>query len=844
MFKSKLVKVAGVYIGVSLLWVLGSYALVPDAVYSPLQGIVGLQTIKDIFFVSVTGCLLLALLIRYEKYWQKKVALLQKDERQYRLLFENSLDAVLLTAPDGTVLFANPSAQRVFDMTEAEICAAGRSGLVDQTDGRLPGLLKLRSETGRVQGGLRFRRKGGEVFEAELSSSVFSDLEHGARTCIILRDVSKRLRTAEELEKEMLRRTILMNTSNDGIAIFNQKHQIIETNKRFAVMLGYTEEEVLELHTWDFEAIAGENEIRERFKNFLEIDAVFETRHRRKNGEIYDVEVSASGALVGNEPMLIAISRDISERKKAEHALMESEGRFRSLFDNLEAVAVQGYNDVRDVIYWNHASEVLYGYSKQEALGRKLENLIIPAPLREAVVEAVQLWIEHGQPIPAGELRLQRKDGTSVPVFSSHVMQQKSDGKFEMFCLDIDLTELENAKSELIKAKEVAETANKTKSEFLANMSHEIRTPLNGILGMAQLLATTSLDSEQKEYVDASILSTKKLNMLLSDILDLSKIEANKLSVHNVCFRLDSMFHSLKTLFEQVGRDKDIRLSFRVADTVPVHLIGDETRVRQIFFNIIGNALKFTQQGEIVVEVSLVSPVAASETRIRLLFMVSDTGIGIRDDEMERIFKPFTQVDGSFVRTQQGAGLGLAIVKRLSELLQGSVCVASEFGVGSVFYVCLPFTIAPGTSLRTSDAVDAPVIASVPNYNILVVEDEMLNRLVACRLLHKFGCTTTTANDGREALGLLAEQQFDLILMDVQMPVMDGVAATRAIRNSPELGPKAAIPIIAMTAHAMSGDREAFLAAGMDDYVAKPFDRQVLLDAIVRVMSRKRRQPA
>jgi PAS domain S-box-containing protein len=386
--------------------------------------------------------------------------------------------------------------------------------------------------------------------------------------------------------------------------------------------------------------------------------------------------------------VLAEIISNAFAHRDAHKALRESEARFRSLFEYTPSISVQGYDASRRVIFWNYASEKLYGYSQGEALGQRLEDLIIPDEMCQGVIDAISNWLAGGPAIPAEELVLRRKDGTAVPVFSSHALQNGPNGP-EMFCIDIDLTELKETEQALIQAKEAAEAANRTKSEFLSTMSHELRTPFNGIMGMMQLLQTTPLNAEQKHFVAMAITASDRYARLLTDLLEISTIEAGSMLIQEAEFCLKELCASVHDLFKATAMEKGVDLRCSLDLSTPANLIGDVMRVKQILFNLVGNALKFTDQGLVNVEMTPLS--SPKEQIARILFSVSDTGIGIPEDKLNLLFKPFVQVDGSYTRKYQGAGLGLAIVRRMVELMGGNISVESCLSEGTTVHVTLPF---------------------------------------------------------------------------------------------------------------------------------------------------------
>jgi PAS domain S-box-containing protein len=554
---------------------------------------------------------------------------------------------------------------------------------------------------------------------------------------VIVRDISDRKYAEIALEKELIRNKTLLSSSFDGVMILDDKGQIIEANHSFAAMLGYSLEEICNLSIFDIDVRWTREELTKGINEFRFIKKVlFETKHRRKNGSICDVEISASSVEWEDNIIQLCICRDITQRK-------------------------------------------------------------------------------------------------------------------------LDEAERQQTQLELAQSKEIAETANKAKSEFLANMSHEIRTPMNGVLGIAQLLAGTSLTEEQHDFLRIILDSGESLLTIIDDILDFSKIESGNLQLEQKEFDFENTINSVCNLLNKKALDKNINLRGPANDNGQTKVIGDSSRLRQILINLIGNAIKFTEEGSISIDYTrkLLSP-----NSYEFSFTITDTGIGIESSQITKLFRPFTQADASINRRFGGTGLGLAICKRLVELMDGTVWVESRGCIGgfppvdwvlpdinseryrleqgSSFYFTIVLAIAhqvkPVGSSNLWNLNDVNFNSQQFPIKILIVEDNILNQKIAHLMLKRVGYSSDIVNNGSECIDALtnqnAESNYDLLFMDVQMPDMDGLTATKIIRqnsNSPTQ------PwIIALTADALPEDQQICINAGMNDYISKPINIKELVRSL------------
>jgi PAS domain S-box-containing protein len=649
----------------------------------------------------------------------------------------------------------------------------------------------------------------------------------------IIRDITKQKKAEKEIEEKNAILQQMLDGSQDIIGFQYPDHTIIRYNKAGYDLLKISPKDISGKKC--YELLGRNTECDECATKKACISKKVETIEKFQPEIGKYLKVTANPIIDNNGKIIYIIEQltDIDTRKKAEIELRESEKRFKSLLENVEMVAVQGYDSQRRVVYWNKASEFLYGYTKSEAIGSQLENLIIPEAMRDEVVQRINRWLEFGEPIPPGELQLLRKDGSSVPVYSSHVMQKKSDGEKEIYCVDVDLTEVKKVTDQLLQAKEQAEKSNIAKSEFLANMSHEIRTPLNGIMGMLQVMQETSLDTEQNEYLNMAINSSRRLARLLNDILDLTKIEADKLEIKEEVFSITEVMQSIQDIFTHAAKENKNSLNIEFTERFPGSLIGDSTRLTQILFNLVGNAIKYTEKGQ--VDVSVHPLPSEKDDRLRILFSVTDTGLGLHENTIDQVFETFTQAgnhQSPYTRKFEGAGLGLPLVKRLVSLMGGNLSVDSAEGVGTTVHVSLPFTILESKEPEGSHSLNMNRSANEQARSILLVDDDEATKIHVKRMLEKAGLQVHLADNGETALAELARAEFQCILMDVQMPVLDGVEACKRIRSSNSNFSH--IPIIALTAYAMEGDKERFLEAGMDDYVTKPVDHEELMRVLKR----------
>lgn len=507
----------------------------------------------------------------------------------------------------------------------------------------------------------------------------------------------------------------------------------------------------------------------------------------------------------------VIVNRDIKRREKAE--------KDREMFftTSLDLLCISGTDGMFKKI--SPAFERVLGYSLEELYKTPMMDLIHPDDLPKTIEEIQKL--KDGDHVMSFENRYRCKDGSYKTLSWKAV---HSGDKFYGGARDI--TQQKIFEKELIDAKHDALIAVRVKSEFLANMSHEIRTPLNGIIGMTDLLLQTELKDEQHKFVQTVQRSGGALLKIINEILDFSKIEAGKIEIESIDFNLGSLIESQMSLMGPQAIDKKIKLSSRIDPNIPLMLKGDSARIGQVLLNLVGNAIKFTSKGEVAIKVDLESQNGSSNT---VKFSVQDTGIGMTPEQAQKIFNPFSQADGSTARKFGGTGLGLSICKSLAERMGGKIGVESSLGQGSKFW----FTLDLKTSTAISPKVSNSTIHLPPSkkLRILVAEDNVVNQMIVTKMLDKLGHSSHVVANGQEAVTAFQEQQYDLILMDHHMPVMDGMVATQHIRQLGDAGKT--IPILAFTANVLEEDQRKCLEVGMNDFIHKPVTL-IALDTILK----------
>jgi PAS domain S-box-containing protein len=592
--------------------------------------------------------------------------------------------------------------------------------------------------------------------------------------------------------------------------------RIIEANISAVQTYGYERSELLSLSMRELRDPDTLSSLDGALAAALRGGSTYETRHRRKDGSIFPVEVTAQGTTIAGEPTILSIIRDITERKRTEH---ERDHFFDLSLDMMCVANFDGH-----FVRLNPAWQATLGFSAEELCAASFMDFIHPDD-REKTNAATSI-LSTGNTVISFENRYRCKDG-SYRWFLWNATPSPEDGL--IYATARDVTERKAAEAALAQARDQATEASRLKSQFLANMSHEIRTPMNGVIGMTELLLATPLNDDQREYAVTVQESAAALLTLINEILDFSKLEAGKMELEQIDFSVVTVSEGVVELLAAPARQKSLAIQAFVAPDVPRSLLGDPGRLRQILVNLVGNAIKFTERGQVTLHVTRHT---SQGNNVTLRFAVNDTGVGISESARARLFQPFTQADGSTTRKFGGTGLGLSISKRIVELMNGEIGVESQEQSGSTFWFTARFEVS------TKDSLALPTKSSLVGRRALVVDDDATAREVFHQYIVSWGMRNGQAPSGSEALDTLLKaaasaDPYDLVMIDFKMPHMDGFALARAIRSEPALSRTKLILITAFDARERG--QEA-MRAGFEGYLTKPVKQSQLFDLITSVL--------
>ncbi|QFT32113.1 Aerobic respiration control sensor protein ArcB [Labrenzia sp. THAF82] len=764
----------------------------------------------------------------------------EAGEAQVSAILETMLDGVLSIGTDGKILSVNPAACDMFgakapsELVDLKICDL----LPDTENSDLPfeccnkGTRPLEI----AAAGMRFESVGKRMDGYETPVELSLTKSRSGSTDIytaILRDLTAQKAAAEKLKQAETRLVDAIESLPDGFVLYDADDRLVLCNSKYKEFYNRSAD-LIEIGK-KFEDIIRGGAKRGQYQvsdHVLEEWVALRMERHRNPGAPMEQHLDDGRWLRviesrTSEGGLVGFRVDITELKKREEELRRSQDLLRNVVDaSFDGVIVMNGEGI--VLDFSPAAEDVFGWSANEIIGQKMSDYIIPEKYRQMHDTGLERFLETGEgPVLGKRIEIEglHKEGNEMIVELAIRHTKGAEGPLFLGYVR-DITERKAADAALRDAKEKAEAANEAKAKFLAMMSHEIRTPMNGVLGILSLLRDTDLDPSQKAYVKTARESGRSLLELINDILDFSKLEAGRMELEHAPFRLNTLVKSVMDLFKPTAQDKGLGLFLNYPDNVPVHVVGDAGRLRQVVLNLVSNAIKFTEIGSVEITVAIASE---DERRPTFRFSVKDTGIGIPKDKHESLFAEFVTVDSSYTKKQGGTGLGLAICNQITQLMDGELTVESLPGAGSTFHFAIPIELADDQTAVDEPSHENPETDFPEGLVILLAEDNATNQIVVSHTLENAGCDIDIANNGKEAVQAAQKRDYDCILMDISMPEMDGLEASKLIKNGRR---NATTPIVALTAYSLRGDRERFIAAGMTDFLAKPVEKEDLLACI------------
>jgi two-component system sensor histidine kinase EvgS len=761
-------------------------------------------------------------------------------ELQFQTITENSADAIFVIDQTGSYVYANRAATDLFGYSAEELMKKKITDLApeNQTEKYFEFLNQLLTK-GKVYTELIFLRKDGTSVPVELNTVVLPDgLLVGS-----CRDISERKKSDEDLR----RMATVVSDSNDAVILHDLDGKILAWNRGAKETYGYTEAEALQMNVRDIVAESDRGAAEDLIQKVKLGDIVksFELKRITKDGRTIDVWLTKTLLTDENgNPVAIATTeRDITERKLAETALKDKVKDLHRMAtvvsDSNDAVIMHDLEG--KILAWNRGAKLTYGYTEAEALGKNVRDIVAESD-REAALNLIER-IKNGEIVKSFELRRVAKDGRILDVWlTTTLLSDEKGNPVAIATTERDITERKQAEADRI-AKEAAESANHMKSEFLANMSHEIRTPMNAILGYAELLGFLIEEKNQKNYLESIKSSGRGLLILINDILDLSRIEAGKTELHFEFVDTRFFFSEFTQIFSLKVEEKGLEIILDISSGIPAGIYVDEAKLRQVLFNLIGNALKFTEKGYVKLKVFVENPQILTinqdktEEFIDLVIEVEDTGIGISKEFQEEIFKPFVQQQGQSTKKYGGTGLGLAITLRLVNLMNGTIHLQSEPNKGSTFRVKIP-DVAYLRNFETNkvEITINPLEIIFEKAVILVADDIGHNRSYLKDALSNSNLIIIEAENGLEAYNKAKENPPDLIITDIRMPVMDGFQLLEKLKADEFLKH---IPVIAYSASVMKAQKERILESKFAGLLMKPVQVTELYHELIHFLHYK-----